>query len=203
MFRIGKPSPDTVERFRQALAERDYSYAEVGLSRFGEAPQGNFVNRWRQVLGQGEEFFTKAREALANWQMFDIGWAYIDAEPGPPETNQNVAIYAGKAGVWALVGCRVVYVVDETDCPVVRYGFANGTLVDHVVSGEERFLVEWNRETDEVTYDLYSFSWPSHFVSQCGYPVLWRLQQRFARDSAEALITACGRKSNQPAEPVR
>ena len=39
---------------------------------------------------------------------------------------------------------RVVYLVDE-DGPVPRFGFAYGTLPGHAESGEERFLVEWDR----------------------------------------------------------
>ena len=53
--------------------------------------------------------------------------------------------------------CRVVYVVDEEE-PIQRYGFAYGTLPDHAETGEERFLVEWNRASGEVWYDILAFS---------------------------------------------
>ncbi len=196
MFRIGQPTSDATRRFLQTLADREFSYADVGLTRTGAAPQGYFVNRWREEIGTGEAAYLRAQAALGQWGMFEIPWAQAMADAGPVSTGQNVAIYAGKAGAWVLVGCRVVYTVDECDGPIVRFGFANGTLVDHVVAGEERFLVEWNRETDQVVYDLFSFSWPNHFVSQCGYPVLWRLQQRFAQDSAKALARAAQHESH-------
>ncbi len=62
-----------------------------------------------------------------------------------------------------------------------RFGFAYGTLEDHAESGEERFLVEWNRENDEVWYDLLAFSRPNQFLSRTGYPFTRRAQKKFER----------------------
>ena len=51
-------------------------------------------------------------------------------------------------GLWWLNACRIVYVVDEAG-PVTKFGFAYGTLPGHAGTGEERFLVEWDRASDE------------------------------------------------------
>jgi phosphatidylserine/phosphatidylglycerophosphate/cardiolipin synthase-like enzyme len=48
--------------------------------------------------------------------------------------------------------CRVVYVIDEPDGPIARFGFAYGTLPGHAVAGEELFLATWDRATDEVRF---------------------------------------------------
>jgi uncharacterized protein (UPF0548 family) len=90
-------------------------------------------------------------------------------------------------GVWWLNACRVVYVVDERG-PVSR--FAYGTLPGHVESGEERFLIEWDQSADAVWYDILAFSRPNHVLTRLGYPVVRRLQKRFGRDSAAAMVRA-------------
>ena len=52
--------------------------------------------------------------------------------------------------------CRIVYVIDEQGSSE-RYGFAYGTLPDHMERGEERFTVEFDTDDQTVWYDLYAF----------------------------------------------
>lgn len=92
-------------------------------------------------------------------------------------------------GLWCLNACRIVSVVDDQG-PVKKFGFAYGTLPAHVESGEERFSVEWNKEDDSVWYDILAFSRPRQFLVRAGYPAVRRLQKRFARDSAAAMVRA-------------
>ena len=68
-----------------------------------------------------------------------------------------------------------------------RFGFAFGTLPSHVECGEERFLVEWDRNDDNVWYDILAFSRPKFWVCRLGQPLVRRLQRKFARDSVAAL----------------
>jgi uncharacterized protein (UPF0548 family) len=92
-------------------------------------------------------------------------------------------------GVWWLNACRIVYVIDETG-PVQRFGFAYGTLPDHAETGEERFMIEWDRADDSVWYDILAFSRPRHWLARLGYPFSRLVQRRFARRSAEAMQRA-------------
>ena len=94
-------------------------------------------------------------------------------------------------GVWWLNACRIVYAVSE-EGPVNRFGFAYGTLPEHPESGEERFTVEWHQADDSVWYDILAFSRPHHVLARLGYPYVRRLQKRFARDSAAAMVRAIG-----------
>jgi uncharacterized protein (UPF0548 family) len=104
---------------------------------------------------------------------------------------------AGNFGLWWLNACRVVYVVEEAD----RFGFAYGTLPDHAGSGEERFLVEWDQATGLVWYDVLAFSRPRHVLARLGYPWTRRVQKRFGRDSAAAMVRAVGGSpAGRPAE---
>jgi uncharacterized protein (UPF0548 family) len=78
-----------------------------------------------------------------------------------------------------------VYVVDEPR----RFGFAYGTLREHVERGEERFLVE-HRPDDGVWYDLFAFSTPQHVLARLASPIGRALQRRFAHDSMAAMQRA-------------
>src|SRR5262249_3816421 len=101
----------------------------------------------------------------------------------PIAEGTTVAVVARAFGLVWINACRIVYVVDE---PGRAFGFAYGTLPDHVESGEERFMIE--TESDgTVWYDLLAFWRPRHPVAGLGYPLTRALQKRFARDSMAAM----------------
>jgi uncharacterized protein (UPF0548 family) len=66
-----------------------------------------------------------------------------------------------------------------------------GTLADHAERGEERFWVSHN-EDDSVWYSIRAFSRPNQIVSRLGYPLVRRVQKRFARESSAAMVCHAG-----------
>lgn len=190
MRSLRRPSDMAVRVFLAAQAKLDFTYTAVGATA-GLPPAGYLVDHTRIKLGEGEEIFTRAKAALGRWEQFRLGWV----EAWPPETpiraGEVVAVVARRFGLWWLSACRVVYVVDEPGS-VCRYGFAYGTLPDHAGSGEERFLVEWDRASEEVWYDILAFSRPQWLLTRLGYRYMRRLQKRFGRESAAAMVRAVG-----------
>jgi uncharacterized protein (UPF0548 family) len=81
-----------------------------------------------------------------------------------------------------------VYVVDDPR----QFGFAYGTLREHVEIGEESFMVELHPDTGEVWYDIHAFSRPGHPLVKLGYPFGRYLQRQFARGSKESMRRAVG-----------
>ncbi|WP_197447122.1 DUF1990 family protein [Tautonia plasticadhaerens] len=128
---------------------------------------------------------------MGRWEHFCLGWAEVSPPVTPIRTGKVVATVARRLGLWWLNACRIVYVVDE-EGPVCRCGFAWGTLPDHAVSGEERFLVEWDRASGEVRYDILAFSRPQRLLSRLGYRSLRRVQHQVGRESAAAMARAVG-----------
>jgi uncharacterized protein (UPF0548 family) len=126
---------------------------------------------------------------LQRWEHFRLGW--LDAWPPdtPIQTGHTVSVLARAFGLWSLNFCRIAYVIDD-EGPVRRFGFAYGTLEDHVERGEERFLIEWRQSDDSVWYDILAFSRPKHILAWLGYPLVRRAQKRFARNSAAAMFRA-------------
>lgn len=186
LFLLNKPSDKRVDEFLRSQRKEPFSYEEIEASWDG-APKmdGYVVDHNRVRLGTGEEVFARAKEALRDWRMFDVGWVRICWTDTPIEVGSTVAVLAKLYGFWSLNACRIVYLIEE-DSEARRYGFAYGTLPEHAESGEERFTVEWNHD-DEVWYDLYAFSRPNSALARLGKPFARSLQRRFARDSMRAM----------------
>jgi uncharacterized protein (UPF0548 family) len=188
MLFLRKPTEETIQAFLAAQARLDLTYAAVGATATAP-PAGYVVDHTRIRLGDGEKVFVAGKAALERWQQFRLGWLEATPDHTPIKAGQVVAILARSIGLWWLNACRIVAVVEE-EGPVKRFGFAYGTLPDHVESGEERFLIEWDRQEGGVYYDIRAFSRPRHFLARLGYPVVRRLQRRFGRDSAASMLRA-------------
>ena len=189
MISLRKPSPDAVRAFLASQAGLGFSYPAVGATA-AVPPAGYVVDRTRIRLGDGEAVFSAAKAALGRWEQFDLGWVKAWSPDDSINAGCLVAVAGRSLGLWWLNACRVVYVVDERDGPVSRFGFAYGTLPGHVEAGEERFLVEWDRSDDAVYYDILAFSRPRHALARLGHPWVRRLQKRFGRASAAAMSNA-------------
>lgn len=188
MLLLRKPSPAAVRDFLAGQIGLGFTYPAVGATA-SVPPAGYVVDHTRIKLGEGETAFRSARAALERWDEFDLGWVEAGPRDTPIRAGAVVAVTARVLGLWWLNACRVVYVVDDAE-PVRRFGFAYGTLPGHAESGEERFLVEWDRADDSVWYDILAFSRPAHVLARLGYPLTRRVQKRFARGSAAAVLRA-------------
>lgn len=194
---LQKPSSDVLGRFLAEQAALGFSYSAVGATAT-TPPMGFTVDRTRIELGNGEAVFDAAKAALERWQQFRLGWVDVWSPETALEVGQVVAIMGWAVGFWWLNSCRIVYTVNESG-PLTKFGFAYGTLPGHVESGEERFLIEWDRTTDRVAYDILAFSKPNHILTRLGYPLVRRSQKRFGRDSAATMFRAVNAASTMPA----
>lgn len=194
---LHKPCADILSQFVAEQSALDFSYSGVGATA-ETPPVGYVVDRTRIELGAGESVFEAAKSALQRWQQFHLGWVEAWSPETPLEVGQTVAVMGWAVGFWWLNCCRIVYTVDESG-DTTRFGFAYGTLPGHVESGEERFLIEWDRTTDQVAYDILAFSKPNHFLTRLGYPLVRRSQKRFGRDSAASMFRAVNPECILPA----
>jgi uncharacterized protein (UPF0548 family) len=190
MFFLTEPSTETTNRFLASQQQQPFSYSEVGATQ--QNPPANYVLDHNRIkLGTGPETYERAVTALRRWRQFDLGWVKIVPDDTPLEVGATVAIKAKTFGFWSLSACRIVYLINE-DGPDRRFGFAYGTLTNHVECGEERFTIEWHANDDAVWYDILAFSRPHQFVVKLGYPLARRLQKRFARESLRTMVAAGG-----------
>ena len=186
MFLFRQPTDVVIHAFLQAQARLDFTYPDTGATAV-TAPASYVVDHTRIRLGTGEEVFRRAKIGLQGWKQFDLGWLKAFPADTPIRSGEVVAVVACTFGLWSLNAARIVYAVDEPR----RFGFAYGTLPGHVERGEERFLVE-QTDDDSVWYDILAFSQPRHLLTKIGYPLVRRLQRRFGRESAAAMVRAVG-----------
>lgn len=195
MFSLRRPTDATVAELRDRGVSAPWSYAEVGATRNGVAGLPDAVTRRNDVdhntalLGLGRAVFDRASAAVLAWRCFDMPWLELHGGDSPARVGQVVATMLRTLGIWATNPCRVVYVIggpDESD----RTGFAYGTLAGHAERGEERFLVEHDRRSDRVTFEILAFSQPDHVLARIGKPHTRALQRRFARSALAAMQRA-------------
>jgi len=187
MFRITEPSEHDAVEFVNSQRSQPFTYDEVGATNTTPPATGFTIDHNRIQIGTGDVVYNKAVDALKNWRHFDLGWVTIAPRGVTVEVGATVAVKAKAFGTWSLSASRVVYTIEESR----RFGFAYGTLPDHVERGEERFLIEW-LEDDSVWYDILAFSRPKHPLIRLSKPLARMLQKQFARHSLSKIRQICG-----------
>lgn len=187
MIFLRHPSPEQIDAFLDGQRAEPFSHPHVGATQ-GQLPSDWTVDHNRIRLGSGPAAFEAACAALRRWEMFRLGWVEIHGTGPPIVPGLTVGMLARVVGIYWLNACRVVYTVQE-DGPVRRFGFAYGTLTDHVERGEERFLIE-QLEDGSVWYSLLAFSSPRHPLVRLAYPMTRHLQHRFVAQSLRTMKRA-------------
>jgi uncharacterized protein (UPF0548 family) len=190
MFLINKPNEQIIAQFLELQKDKPFSYSNVGATRNSNAPRGYNLDHNRIMLGTGRDVFNRAIQAVRSWKMFDFAWLKLCFDNTPIELGSTVAILVNHFGFWSLNAARIVYVLEETNDEIEKFGFAYGTLLEHAERGEERFSVEYHKSDESVWYDLYAFSQPNNFWARLGYPASRMLQRRFATESKVAMKRA-------------
>lgn len=194
-LRVTEPSPAEVDAL---LAEREalpLAYPQPGFTRddlatFQRWSIGAFADRQRGGVGSGRADFEAAVAAVHAWTMFDLGWCRRH-EPVPlVEEGTVMAFVSRQLGMWTVGVSRVVYTVDRRSDDAWVSGFAYGTLPGHVVAGEERFLVRWDRATDEVSFGIRKASRPAHPLVRLAGPLGTAVQRRFSRQAIDRIRQA-------------
>ena len=130
-------------------------------------------------LGRGEEVYQAACKALSDWKMFPGAWTRTCAPFEGFPVGEEVAVFFKMFGLWWWNSCRIIYNFDGEEN---RFGFAYGTLDNHVEMGEEIFYIERNEE-GEVYYKIEAFSRPNKWFTKIGYPIARAWQGKFVRES--------------------
>ena len=187
MFLTRQPSAASIQQFLRESKTLSLSYAPIGI--VSQVPAGYDADDSAVVIGSGEAGFERAKTALMRWKHFDLGWAGVHPAEASVELGSTVAVLVRHFGFWSLNGCRVLYFLgDRSHGP--SFGFAYGTLTNHAEQGEEIFEVSLNQASQAVTYRIRAVSRPRAALARLGYPAARMLQERFRRDSGEALRRA-------------
>lgn len=185
MFFLTQPSDAQIQKFLETRETDSFSYPEVGAT-LESTPVGYNIDHNRAILGRGEGDYVRAKQAVREWKMFEVPGLRLCYPDTPIEAGRDVAPLAYHLGFYSLNACRIVYLIDEPN----RFGFAYGTLTEHVEIGEERFTVGFDGDSGDVWYDIFAFSRPGHILVKLVYPYGRRKQRQFAMGSKEAMRRA-------------
>ncbi|MGY1578604.1 DUF1990 family protein [Streptomyces sp. MN13] len=162
------------------MSQGDFTYEDVGGTREpGFCPPGFRPLHVRTRLGEGEDVFRRAAEAVCTWGMHRAMGVGIDAsaERAAPGVDVTVSL----AGV-VKAPCRVVWTVDEPR----RAGWAYGTLPGHPECGEESFVVDRTGD-GTVWLTVSAFSRPASWYAKAGGAATRGLQHAYARRCGKVL----------------
>ena len=199
MLHFRRPSPQQTRALLDSQADLSVSYdPEIARQAWaGLAPGGLKLRQYRVLLGDGAETFAAAREAIDAWRMFPRAMTTPWPDRVSIAVGHDVAILCRTWGLWSILPARIVAVHNETG-NVERYGFTYGTLPAHLECGEERFTVAWQRDTDEVWYELAAFSRNQLWLAKVGRPFVRYQQKRFCAESLKAMVAELQKKSVEP-----
>ncbi|SRR5579862_136055 len=180
-----RPTDEKIRFLREARKALPFSYSEVGATR-AAPPAGWRVNHMRTLLGTGRAVHDKMVSALFSWELLTVGTLELFSTTPQVAPQDDVALLTWHFGIWSVDFCRVIYILNEEPVQngkILRTGFAYGTLPGHAVKGEEIFSVEWHPATEEVWYDIFSFSLPANLLIRLAGPLARATQRRFAQAS--------------------
>lgn len=194
MLSLTKPDSSKLALILAEQSTLSLSYDEVGLSETAIEPAGYHNNSCQTVLGSGESTYERALSAMKAWNHFDVGNVRLFPPQPRIEIDTNLLVYAHHCGIWSTNACRILYVINESTDSKRRFGYGYGTLPQHVERGEERFLLELDSRTDEVTYVVSAYSKSNHIlVSTFWWPFAIKVQDDFRRNSVQAMKRKCGK----------
>src|SRR6516164_276224 len=87
MVSLRRPSTETIREFLASQSKLSFTYTAVGATA-SQPPAGYTVDHTRVQLGEGEEIFTRAADALRRWDQFRLGWM----KRGHPKRRSTKAI---------------------------------------------------------------------------------------------------------------
>lgn len=186
---LRRPDTSAVLATATAAADAPLSYDNVCGTRdsremlLGRIGEGWFWDERSRAIGRGEETFRRARQALQSWSQFDLPWVRPIQRDVPIEVGAMFAFLSWQAGVWSTNICRVVDVYEREDDTHRHFSFAYGTVAPHVLRGEERFILDWDRQTDQVFFRIRKFSRPATWLIRLVTPLTRYMQSRFTADA--------------------
>jgi len=169
-------------------------------------PPGYWMNKRRVMIGKGEKTYKRAVQAMKDGEVVRrLGWAELIL---PKEKDVSrweglmLATHAFSYVVWSVNPCRIVLShwdrrlpQGDIKSPEGTYSaLAFATVEGHLLSGEERFCVEWRKnkvDGGEVWFDLMSFSRGHGILGAVAVPFVRPIQKRFFIDQCNAMLDIC------------
>jgi uncharacterized protein (UPF0548 family) len=174
-FQLSFPTKEQLDTLIENQRNTELTYNKFNL-------QGYDHDKNRIFLGSGKSVWAAAKRAMQQWAMFPDGWAKIYYQNPTFQKGDIVVMNARVFGVWWLNAARILTVLDDEQ----NFGFAYGTLPNHVEMGEELFKISIDEQGD-VYYSITAFSRPRFWAVRWTYPLSRSFQRKFVKDSLQKM----------------
>jgi uncharacterized protein (UPF0548 family) len=176
---VRRPRPDALDRLVTTAQGLPPGVAPTG--RFDGAPPGFRVGSTRELVGSGTADFERAQRVIAAWAFLPT-WAYPHPPAVPQAPGATLVLVVRTLFLWSVLPARIVQTVEQpADAGQRRAGFVYSALRGHVAEGYERFMVEHDEATGQVTFDLTAVARPASPVLRLVRPLFTLMQQNFRR----------------------
>jgi uncharacterized protein (UPF0548 family) len=101
-----------------------------------------------------EGFFTRARQAIANYDFSDPRIVVGHFDPEAPLVGRDMLLELKVLGFRFIGGVRVRAVREDVEHGTTYYGFRYDTLQGHIERGYEWFLLTKDHETGEIHFRI-------------------------------------------------
>jgi uncharacterized protein (UPF0548 family) len=179
-FRACPPPADVLSGFAQRASQQAALCPLPGT--IDNVPPRWFVNRSERCIGRGRAAFTRAAAELTSLNCLELGWLTHRVK------DDVLAICSRQFGfVWMMNANRIL----DRRSTSALHSVTWRTTRRHVLAGEERLSVRWDTASDDVLFEVRSFSRPRHLFAWAAYPYVIAQQKRFARDASIVMERAC------------
>ena len=137
MIDLRRPSRQKIAALFEAAKSMSPNYREVGATADADLPNGYRHSRYLEPVGPGE-LFSGAVQGLRQWAAHGEAGITIFPAEVPIALGATLIVSRRIGPLHLSAPCRIVRVIDETNC----YGFAYGTLPGHPERGEEAFIID-------------------------------------------------------------
>ncbi len=161
------------------------TYAEIGATRHETMPAGYRHDRYEAVIGRGAEVYDGSIRALRSWQAQRGAGVEVVPSNAWVDECETVLLLIRVGFLHAVAPCRVVYIAEAQS----HFSFAYGTLPGHPEQGEVAFEVRIDA-TENVTFQVVSFSRTVDPLARLGAPLARHLQERVTRGYVAGLQEA-------------
>mmetsp|Transcript_33021 Transcript_33021/g.43466 ORF Transcript_33021/g.43466 Transcript_33021/m.43466 type:complete len:252 (-) Transcript_33021:401-1156(-) len=204
---LTRQSESSVQAYLERLGSASYNFDAPGstdiIERTNESilrsmtPKNCMLNHCRVKVGSGKTAYNRAIEALRTGENVNrLKWAELVFQNKDVSKwkGTNVATQAFSYVAWSVNPCRVVYSHWNEALPSKKgiyssYGYS--TIQGHLLSGEESFQVEWDKEDDSVWYDMLSFSRGSGPLGTVIVPFVRPIQRKFFKQQIDIMKSIC------------
>src|SRR5882724_6850123 len=99
MFLLRRPTQREITDFLDQSRNLPLSYDPIGIAR--QKPAGLNADLASAVIGYGRETFERAKNALAQWRHYEMGWVELFPPGASIEPGTNVAVLVRHMGFWS------------------------------------------------------------------------------------------------------